>query len=447
VPEDQLDVIWSAVRGELRRETSDFKFQIWLEPLELAAVRGHSLIVRAPEHIRTSVEERYLPLLRRAAAAGFDPHAVVEVVGPDWQDEQPSVAATITPPTSVAAIGDSHRLNPRYTFDQFVIGEGNRFAHAAALAVAELPSQAYNPLFLHGAPGLGKTHLLHAIGTYVQRFGSGLEVRYATSEDFTTAFVDAVRDRRTAAFKERFRSADVLLIDDIQFLARRERTREEFFHTFNALIESGRQIVLTADRSPEELLELEARLAERFRSGLVVEVDAPSLDVRRAILRSRSRLDGVDASDDVLDELARTVTSSVRALEGALIRVVAYASLKGEQPSPDLVRHVLRRLGEAATAACDIPTILAAAAQEFGVEPAALTARDRRPRVATARQVAMYLARELTDHSLPEIGRGIGGRNHTTVLHAVNRVSAALGSDPDVRNAVDNLRQRLGQPT
>ncbi len=362
--------------------------------------------------------------------------------GPDWRCEQSGQAGEAGGQTRAEA---GNRLNPRYTFDQFVIGEANRFGHAAALAVAELPAQAYNPLFLHGDPGLGKTHLLHAIGNYVQRYGGGLEVRYVTSDDFTTAFVEALRERNTSAFKERFRSADVLLIDDVQFLARRERTREEFFHTFNALLESGRQLVMTSDRSPDELVELESRLSERFRSGLVVELEPPGLDVRQAILRSRARLDGIDVGDDVLAELAQHVTSSVRALEGALIRVVAYASLKDEQPSPALVRHVLRRLGDSAASTCDIPEILAAAAAEFGVEHDALLARDRRPPVAIARQVAMFLARELTDRSLPEIGRGIGGRNHTTVLHAINRISAAIRSDADVRNAVDNLRRQLGQ--
>jgi chromosomal replication initiator protein len=445
VPEPPLDSIWNAVRDELRRDTPDFKFHIWLEPLELAGIRGKTLYVRAPEHIRTSVAERYLPLLRRAAARGFDKRAIVELVGVDWEPEEvsePSIAAART----AASAASGQRLNPRYTFDQFVIGEGNRFAHAAALAVAELPAQAYNPLFLHGPPGLGKTHLLHAIGDYVRQYGNGLEVRYATSEDFTTAFVDAVRDRRTAEFKERFRSADVLLVDDIQFLAHRAKTREEFFHTFNALLESGRQIVMTADRAPEELRELEARLSERFRSGLVVELDVPGLDERTAILRSRARLDGVEVADEVLHELARRVTTSVRALEGALIRVVAYASLKGEAPSPALARHVLHRLGETSAPTCDLPDILEAAAKEFGVEQSDLMARDRRPNVATARQVAMYLARELTDHSLPEIGRGVGGRNHTTVLHAVNRISAAIRTDAAVRSAVDNLHRRLGHP-
>ncbi len=437
----QIDQLWDDIRDELRRDTPDFKFHIWIEPLELAAVHGKTLYVRAPEHIRTSVAERYLPLLRRAATKRFDHQAVVEVVGPTW------TAPSTNGPAPAEETPRNARLNPKYSFDQFVIGEGNRFAHAASLAVAELPAQAYNPLFLHGRPGLGKTHLLHAIGNYVQRYGDGLRVRYATIEEFTTGFVDAVRRHRTGDFKDDFRSADVVLIDDVQFLAGRTKTREEFFHTFNALLDSGRQLVISSDRSPEELPDLEARLAERFRAGLVVELEPPPPSLRRAILAKRARVDGVDVSGDVLAEIAHRVDSSVRALEGALIRVVAYASLKGEQASPGLVRHVLRRLGDdTAPDACGLSEILDAAAQEFGVERESLLARDRRPDVAMARQVAMYVARELTEHSLPEIGRGIGGRNHSTVLHAVNRIGAALRSDPVVRKAVDNLHRRLGHP-
>ena len=443
----QLDQLWDDIRDELRRETPDFKFHIWIEPLELAGVHGKTLYVRAPEHIRTSVAERYLPLLRRAAMRRFDGHAVVQVVGPAWEApaDGGSPDAPQTRPADAAA---GSRLNPKYSFDQFVIGEGNRFAHAASLAVAELPAQAYNPLFVYGPPGLGKTHLLHAIGNYVQRYGSGLRVRYATIEEFTTGFVDAVRRHRTEHFKDDFRSADVVLIDDVQFLAGRTKTREEFFHTFNALLDSGRQLVMSSDRSPEELSDLEDRLAERFRAGLVVELDPPPVPLRRAILAKRACVDDLKVAPEVLSEIAHRVDSSVRALEGALIRVIAYASLKGEEPTPGLVRHVLRRLGEDVSAdACGLSEILDAAAQEFGVERESLLARDRRPPVATARQVAMYLARELTEHSLPEIGRGIGGRNHTTVLHAVNRISAAVRTDPAVRNAVDNLRRRLGHRT
>jgi len=443
----QPDEIWDAIRGELRKETPDFKFHIWLDPLELAGIRGHTVYVRAPEHIRTSVAERYLPLLRRAASAGFDERALVEVVGGDWEPSDDRAAPQVNG-DGAAPARHRDRLNPKYTFDQFVIGEGNRFAHAASLAAAELPGHSYNPLFLHGSPGIGKTHLLHAVGNYVELYGAGLDVRYATIEEFTSEFVEAVRKSSTAAFKQRFRGADVVLVDDVQFLAGRDRTREEFFHTFNSLIDAGRQLVMTSDRAPEDIPGIEDRLIERFRSGLVAELDTPEPTVRRAILAKRAGGARAEIGEDVLAEIASRVTTSVRALEGALIRVIAYASMKDEPPTPALARHVLRRLGEDTTTdACGLNEILDAAAQEFGVEPQELLARDRRPTVAKARQVAMYLARELTEHSLPEIGRGIGGRNHTTVLHAVNRVGAELRTDDDVRTAVDNLRRRLGHPS
>ena len=437
---EQLDQLWDEIREELRREAPDFKFHIWLEPLEPAALQEGTLYIRAPDHIRTSVRERYLPLLRRATRARVGPHAVVEVVDDAWQP-QPGPSESPLPAQPAGA------LNPKFTFEQFVIGSGNRFAHAAALAVAELPAQAYNPLFLHGSPGLGKTHLLHAIATYVGRHGSGLRVRYATIEEFTSEFVEALRARRTASFKERFRTADVVLIDDVQFLAGRTKTREEFFHTFNTLLESGRQLVLTSDRTPEDIPDLEARLTERFRAGLVVELERPTLAVRRAILAIRARLDGVEAPEEVLDEIAVQVDTSVRALEGALIRVVAYASLKDEPPTPELVRHVLARLTDipATQGTAGIDQIVDAAAVQFGIERRLLLARDRRADVTRARHVAMYVARELTGASLPEIGRRMGNRNHSTVLHAVNRVGDALAGDPDLRKAVDNLRQQLDQ--
>ena len=443
--------IWDAIRTELRRETPDFKFHIWLEPLSLAAVRGQTVYVRAPEHIRTSVAERYLPLLRRAAAIGFDERALVEIVGENWE-----AAADGAAPAGVATrTGDSgapgahrDRLNPKYTFDQFVIGAGNRFAHAASLAAAELPGHSYNPLFLHGSPGLGKTHLLHAIGNYVERYGGGLQVRYATIEEFTSEFVEAVRRNSTAAFKQRFRGADVVLIDDVQFLAGRDKTREEFFHTFNTLIDAGRQLVMTSDRAPEDIPGIEGRLIERFRSGLVAEVDTPELEVRMAILAKRARVDNVAADPEVLAEVASRVTTSVRALEGALIRVVAYASMKGERVTPALVRHVLRRLqADDAPDARSINEILEATAQEFGVELGELKGKSRRRSVAKARHVAMYLAQELTQHTPGEIGRAVGERDRTTVNHAVKQVDVAVHNDQLVRNSVNNLRRRLAHPS
>ena len=446
------DEIWDAIRGELRRETPDFKFHIWLEPLELAGIHGHTVYVRAPEHIRTSVAERYLPLLRRAASAGFDETALVEVVGDDW--EPPSGGGPACPNGAVArgAAGDGStprgdRLNPKYTFEQFVIGPGNRFAHAAALAVAELPGHSYNPLFLHGSPGIGKTHLLHAIGNYVERFGSGLQVRFATIEEFTSEFVEAVRRNHTADFKQRFRSADVVLIDDVQFLAGRDKTREEFFHTFNSLIDAGRQLVMTSDRAPEDIPGLEARLIERFRSGLVAEVDTPELEVRTAILAKRARLDDIQVAPAVLVEIAGRVTTSVRALEGALIRVVAYASMHDAPPTPELARHVLRRLGtDERPGTRSVNEILDATALEFELDPNELKGKSKRRPISLARQVAMYLSRELTEYTPEQIGTAFD-RDRTTVNHAVKQIDAALKDDQVVRNSVNNLRRRLAHPS
>ena len=335
-------------------------------------------------------------------------------------------------------------LRPKYTFEQFVIGAGNRFAHAAALAVAETPGQTYNPLFIHGRPGLGKSHLLHAIGNYVMRFGGGLRVRYSTVEEFTNEFVRAVRARDTDAFKLGFRGVDVLLLDDVQFLADKARTEEELFHTFNVLHDSGRQLVMTSDRPPSELLGLQDRLGERFASGLVVELDPPELGVRRAILEKRARLDAIEAEPDLLNEIAARVTTSVRALEAALIQVVAYASLKGEAATPELAARLLKRLDPSPTGApCTVAAVLDATAQQFGLDVGAIVARDRRPAVARARKVAMYLARELTSESLPAIGRGIGGRDHTTVLHAVKAMSSELARNPELALTVHSLRESL----
>jgi len=441
---EQLDPIWDRIRNELRRDVPDFKFHIWLEPLELAGVEGHVLYVRAPNHIRTWVRDRYLPVLSAAARRGFRPDALVEVVDGEWmQDPAPP-----KPRFELPAGPNELRLRPKYTFEQFVIGRGNQFAHAAALVVAERPGQAYNPLFIHGRPGLGKTHLLHAIGNYVTRFGSGLTVKYATVEEFTTEFVQAVRAKDTQEFKRTFRGVDVLLLDDVQFLADKTRTKEELFHTFNVLHDSGRQLVMSSDRSPEQLGGIEDRLGERFASGLVVGLDAPDLPVRRAILEKRARLDSVTAGPELVEEIALRVTTSVRALEAALIQVVAYASLRDEPPTPELARRLLDRLApDRRQEPCTVAAILDATATQFGVGTESLLARDRRPAVTRARKVAMFLARELTGQSFPEIGRGFGDRDHSTVLHAVRSVSTEVTRDPELAVTVNNLRARLSTPT
>jgi chromosomal replication initiator protein len=429
------------MREEMRAEVTDFIFHVWLEPLKPKALVGDRLFITAPGHVRGWVRERYGDLLRRAAGRAGAARLQVELVAEDW--EPPAAAGPAEPAREsvAAAVG----LNPKYTFEQFVICNGNRDAHAAALAVAEMPGQAYNPLFLHGPPGLGKTHLLHAIGNYVARYGDGLTVRFATVETFTSEFVAALRTEGAAAFKSRFRGADVLLIDDIQFLASKQRTEEEFFHTFNALYETGRQLVFTSDRPPAELAGLEARLRERFECGLVIRVETPGPEAREAILRKRMLHDQVEMEDEALRLLAENVNSSIRALEGALIRVVAYASLRGEPITGDVVRAVLGRLPAPSSLpprSATLEAIQVAAAEAFGLSRDRLLARDRSPKVARARQVAMYLARELTDVSLPEIGRGFG-RDHSTVVHAHKRIAEDVAAGGPAAGAVDMLRQRL----
>jgi chromosomal replication initiator protein len=441
VPE-ALENLWDDICRELREDVTDFTFHIWLEPLELIHRDGDTVFVKAPGHIRTWVKERHHGHLERAACRVLGPQAAVHVVEEGWTPATGADQLAQEAPETL----DPSTLNPKYTFGQFVIGDGNRLAHAAALAVAEMPAHAYNPLFIYGPPGLGKTHLLHAIGNYVQLYGNGLRVRYATVEDFTSDFVRSLRAGDTSSFRDRFRGVDVLLIDDVQFLADKLKTKEEFFHTFNALYETGRQLVLTSDRAPADHDEFEDRLRERFASGLVADLQPPELDVRLAILRKRARLDSLtQVNEDTLAEIATRVRASVRSLEGALIRVVAYASLKGEQPSPELARRVLATLYPPAdTPRCSLEAIQDAAADEFGVPREALLAQDRRPGVAFARQVAMYLARELTEESLPSIGARFGGRNHSTVLHAHRKIAADLQHDQEVVHKVHALKRRLG---
>lgn len=441
VPPDELQERWREIQAELRGAVTGLTFHLWLESLQVAGRDRDTIYVQAPRHTRTLVQERYAPLLRDAAARVLGAPVAVSVVGDDWSPSP-------LPPAAVEMTGGALQgpaLNPKYTFDQFVIGGGNRLAHAAALAVAEQPAQAYNPLFLHGSPGLGKTHLLHAIGNYLRRFGGTIVARYATSDEFTTAFVKAVRGGNIEQFRGSFRDVDVLLLDDVQFLADKVRTQEEFFHTFNALYETGCQLVVSSDRPPPEMAALERRLVERFASGLVASVEPPSVDVRLAILRKRAALDGVAGFDDAtLREVAERVSSSVRALEGALIRLVAHASLHDEQPTPDLASRLLggsqpaRRPGKATVA--EIQSLTASA---FGISLQVLNGHDRRASNAFARQVAMYLTRELTGASLPAIGAAFGGRNHSTVLHAHRRISREVAKGSDAARTVLGLRHRL----
>jgi chromosomal replication initiator protein len=466
----ELEHIWSRVQAELAGAVGEETYRIWLEPLRGAQLSHGRLRIEAPPQAYGWVRDRFGRVLQTC---------VTSVMGGDVTIELVPVGHPVTPlggaaverdrdhrphiqwepgghrppePHDVPTRGGAERCsqasaltNPKLTFDQFVIGDCNRLAHAAALTVAEMPGQAYNPLFICGPPGVGKTHLLSSIADLLIAHSPGLTVRVTTGEAFTNEFLGALSGRSTEAFKARFRHIDVLLVDDVQFLERKTRTEEEFFHTFNALYDSGRQIVLSSDRPPRDLQALEDRLRERFESGLVADIRPPDHATRMTILRKRAQHDDLDLPDEApLRLIADRVCENVRAIEGALIRVVAYSSLTGRPLTDELTREVLDGLypvGQpcARTGPPTIGDITAAACEHFGLSAEELISNSRAARVSGPRQIAMYLARELTGESLPAIGRYFGGRDHTTVMHAYRRTETRMASDTRTRELVDNL--------
>lgn len=338
------------------------------------------------------------------------------------------------------------RLNPKYTFDTFVIGSSNRFAHAAAVAVAEAPAKAYNPLFIYGGSGLGKTHLLHAIGHYTQRLYDGARVRYVSSEEFTNEFINSIRDGKADDFRRRYRDIDVLLVDDIQFLENKEQTQEEFFHTFNTLHNSNKQIVVSSDRPPKQLVTLEDRLRNRFEWGLITDVQPPELETRIAILRKKAAQEGLSAPPEVLELIASKIATNIRELEGALIRVTAFASLNRQSVDLHLTGIVLQELiPDDEEPEITASTIMAQSASYFGLSSEDLCGTSRSRVLVTARQIAMYLCRELTDLSLPKIGQQFGGRDHTTVMHADRKIRSLMAERRSIYNQVTELTNRIKQ--
>jgi chromosomal replication initiator protein len=435
---------WRMITAELREIVGPSTFDIWLSGLELESWDGRVVALAAPQATAAWVAGRYGAVLERCARRHLGPNVRVVLNGAAGGGGSRAAAAGRAAEPSPTPVTET-LFNPRYCFEQFIIGEGNRLAHAAALAVAELPGQAYNPLFLHAPPGLGKTHLLHAIGNYVTAFGGGAVVRYTTAESFTNHFIAALGSRSLDSFKRAFRDADVLLIDDIQFLASKAKTEEEFFHTFNALYENGRQLVLTCDRLPRALVSIEQRLRERFEAGLVADIKPPDFSTRVTILRKRAALDQVTLTDPtVLDLIAERVTDNIRALEGALIRVVAFHSLTQRPIDVPLATEVLDAMypgrGNRAPSITDVQQ---AVADHFGLTTAELTSASRVSRLAWPRQVAIHLARDLTDASLPTIGKAFGGRNHATVLHACKRVSERMKNDQQAVDVIGELSQRV----
>lgn len=371
------------------------------------------------------------------------------------QYEQPAPRpATGRPPSAPAPSGGSTsgpleptaRLNPKYLFDTFVIGASNRFAHAAAVAVAEAPAKAYNPLFIYGESGLGKTHLLHAIGHYARSLYPGTRVRYVSSEEFTNEFINSIRDGKGDAFRKRYREMDILLVDDIQFLASKESTQEEFFHTFNTLHNANKQIVLSSDRPPKQLVTLEDRLRNRFEWGLITDVQPPELETRIAILRKKAVQEQLNAPPEVLEFIASRISRNIRELEGALIRVTAFASLNRQPVDLGLTEDVLKNLipgGEDSAPEITASDIMAATADYFGLTVDDLCGSSRSRVLVTARQIAMYLCRELTDLSLPKIGAQFGGRDHTTVMHADRKIRALMAERRSIYNQVTELTNRI----
>jgi chromosomal replication initiator protein len=424
-----LTALWRDAQEQLRSSVPKSTFALWLAPLEPVAVRGDTLYLSAPNEVRAWAERRYSALIGEA---------VVAVGGPSEISFGPLDGTEGGQSTSLD-------LNSSLTFERFVIGDGNRLAHASALAVAEAPSEAYNPLFLHGPPGLGKTHLLVAIANYLRAHAPELDVRYTTAEDFTNEFVAALRASGAEEFKRRYRDIDVLLVDDVQFLEGKRQTEEEFFHTFNALYEGGSQLVLSADRLPRELSTLAARLRDRFEWGLTIAVEPPNLATRVTVLRRLTREAGVETDGSVIDELARRIDANVRLLHGGLTRLLAHASLTAKPLSSDLVAEVVPKTALAAK--LPVEEIQQRVASSFGISRAELVGSSRAATPLRARQVAIYLTREMTDLSLPQIGRIYGGRDHSTVHNALRRIEAGLAEDESLSAKVGKLRTAIHNPT
>jgi len=433
--------LWTEVSGRLKGALNDTTFGTWFADVSSRELTDEAFVLVVPnDFTREWIEGHFLDLIGAAVrdAGGIERRIRLTV------EQQPEPATQATQPVAPARAAF---MRDKYTFDSFVIGSSNRFAHAAALAVAEAPAQAYNPLFIYGGTGLGKTHLLQAIGQYVGEHSRNLSVRYTTSETFMNDFINSLRDKRIEGFKQRYRTYDVLLIDDIQFLEHKERIQEEFFHTFNSLYEAGRQIVISSDRPPREISTLEERLRSRFEWGLITDIQPPDLETRIAILRKKVKTDGIHVPDQqVLTFIAGRVSTNIRELEGALTRVVAFSSLTGRPMTVDLAQNVLKDVfpqGEAPEVSID--RIQTAVTDRFGLSIEELCSERRSQNIVYPRQVAMYLSRELTDASLPKIGREFGGRDHTTVIHATSKIARLIREDRSVYNLVQELTARIKQ--
>jgi len=437
------DSLWTEVSDRLKGALNDTTFGTWFGDVSARELNERAFVLSVPnDFTRDWIEGHFLDLIGAAVRdATGDQREISLFVEREVEPSGPVEDAPAQPARR------AFEMSQKYTFDSFVIGSSNRFAHAAALAVAEAPAQAYNPLFIYGGTGLGKTHLLQAIGQYVGAHSRALSVRYITSETFMNDFINSLRDKRIEGFKQRYRTYDLLLIDDIQFLEHKERIQEEFFHTFNSLYEAGRQIVISSDRPPREISTLEERLRSRFEWGLITDIQPPDLETRIAILRKKVKTDGIHVPDpQVLTFIAGRVSTNIRELEGALTRVVAFSSLTARPMTVELAQDVLKDVfpqGQAPEVS--IERIQTAVSDRFGLSMEELCGDRRSQNIVYPRQVAMYLSRELTDASLPKIGREFGGRDHTTVIHATSKIARMIREDRSVYNLVQELTARVKQ--
>jgi len=440
--------LWNEVAGRLKGALNETTYRTWFAEAEGTELSDDTFVLGVPnDFTREWIEGHFLGLIGAAVrdVTGQERRVALTVTERS-QTDAPSPAAEAKPRQATAGAADAG-MNPKYTFDLFVIGSSNRFAHAAALAVAEAPAQAYNPLFIYGGTGLGKTHLMQAIAQYVGEHSGDLSVKYVTSETFMNDFINSLRDKRIEGFKQRYRTYDLLLVDDVQFFEHKERIQEEFFHTFNSLYEAGSQIVMSSDRPPRDIATLEERLRSRFEWGLITDIQPPDLETRIAILRKKVKTDGIHVPDpQVLSFIASRISTNIRELEGALTRVVAFSSLTGRSLSVELAEDVLKDVfpqGEAAEVS--IRRIQELVSERFQLSMDELCGDKRSQNIVYPRQVAMYLSRELTDSSLPKIGKEFGGRDHTTVIHATSKIARLIREDRSVYNLVQELTARVKQ--
>ena len=442
-----VDKIWTQTTDQIRTLLNTETYNLWFSSVQPVSLNQSSITLEVPnEFSEVWLKDNYLELLQDAlaTASGRKLNIKFKVAEGNGAAPAPAKPARGKKAAAKKVIDGDLVFNPRNTFDTFVVGNNNSFAHAAAMAVAQQPGKAYNPLFLHGGTGLGKTHLLHAVGQHVSGAKKGAKVSYVSSEKFTNEYIAAIQENQLVKFRKKYRQTDVLLIDDIQFLAGKERIQEEFFHTFNALHEAHKQIVLTCDRPASEIQNLEHRLVSRFEWGLVTDLQPPDVETRLAILRNKVKTMGVEIPEDVLTFLANRIRTNIRRLEGALIRVASYAHLTGKELTNDVVENLLREiLQEEGRHTITIEVIQKKVAEKFDLRMADMTSKRRPENIAFPRQIAMFLSRQLTEHSLSAIGEAFGGRDHGTVLHACRLVKDRMEIDANVRQTVHYLEKQL----